>query len=147
MRTRNPLLLTVPGRASLLGDPALAKMVADATDRDGSSMTSLVPQEMTWQEKESGLYVALSAIALPAFARILRRRTLHGRDFVLISASDGVELRFSCAEEASWEVSDDGASVRLTRELAERMIDALAEPHERYAWPELHSFELAVLPA
>jgi suppressor of fused len=147
MRTRNPLLLTVPGRASLLGDPALAKMVADATDREGSSMTSLVPQEMTWREKESGLHVALSAIALPAFARILRGRTLHGREFVLISASDGAELRFSCAEEASWEVSDDGASVRLTRKLAERMIDALAEPHDRYAWPELRRFELAVLPA
>jgi hypothetical protein len=44
-------------------------------------------------------------------------------------------------------VSDDGASVRLTRKLAERMIDALAEPHDRYTWPELRRFELAVLPA
>lgn len=78
IRARNPLLLTEPGRTSLLTDPDFARAVNEGRQRDGSSVGALFGVSVLWRLDQRTIELHLSTEAVPAFVTSMRRRLAHG---------------------------------------------------------------------
>jgi hypothetical protein len=81
----NPLLMTDLSRKSLHEDPATARLIEEVIERDGSSCEELFLDTLDWQKGmlASKPTLTLGAGNTDAIARLIRGRTMHGRNFAL----------------------------------------------------------------
>ena len=139
-----PGLLLDPGRGSALEDPALRAEVQALTAAEGSSQEAAFVTALGWSFDAGSLRVELDVASAPNVVRLLRGRTLHGREFVLV-----------CGEEAALEivpgptyaahVEGDALCLSLTDPLVQLMLAELAGPGV-YTWDEAPGFVLELRP-
>jgi suppressor of fused len=128
LRRRDPLLITVLDRPSLLEDRELRSAAETGVAAEGSSLDDLRVATLSWRWRGRArwrvLVVTLGAGAATALGPALRRKLTHpGATFGVIG--DEGEVRFSVGAGAgdSWRV--DGAAVVV--ELAAASVEALAD--------------------
>ncbi len=81
LRSSAPLLVTDLSRASILSDAETAATVGDAIEREGSSMAGIHSDDLDWSISGDRAEIALGAIAVPRFLRMLRGRLPFDRPF------------------------------------------------------------------
>lgn len=145
MRERDPFLLTVLERDSILDDPAVAAKVQEGRARDGSSQGGSFVSRLEWTAEPDSLHIVIGAVAVGDLLRLLEGRTRFGRPFYL-----------SGPEQQAWVHPHEGAfgwSVDDEDELALKLppgaVDALSRlPVRRgdYTFPELPGMRLTIEP-
>jgi len=107
----NPLLITDLARRSLRDDPAIAKLIDESIERDGSSCEELYVDELGWKKGmlASKWTLTLGAGATESIARLIRGRTAHGRPFALHGPGRSVVILPD--DQSSVEADDDGILV------------------------------------
>jgi hypothetical protein len=147
---RDPLLITDLARTSLLNDPGLAQVIRERTEAEGSTCWGVFHDSVRWKVRKhkdgEHAELAVGASIVPAVGRLLRGRTLHGRDFHLHGKHGAVLVR--PARRASWRVkAKEELIVSLTAEQA-RTIQAELQPvRGTYRWPAPAKFQLKVVPS
>jgi hypothetical protein len=139
LREVSPSYTFAPTRSSLLDDPARAPAIRARAAREGSELSAIVPETLSFHE-EGGRFVVrlgpadMAAEGLPSF---LRGRTRLGRPFTLRGREQSVELRGGT--ESGTSLEGDTLVVTLdgkTREALEAGI-ASAPLGEAWSFPGL----------
>ena len=126
---RSPLLVTDLQRRSILADEEIAKQVATATEREGSSMSDLFAPIVEWSEVqilEKRTRIVIDGLTARQLVPQLRGRLLHDRPLLLCGQTDQARsvVAFRHAEKPSIAVDDAGY---LVVTLSRAMIDELRE--------------------
>jgi hypothetical protein len=84
MRTRDPLLIAAPHRASLMDDDDFSARVAEGIERDGSSMGGKLGVDVMWFEQGGELQIHLSHDAIAWVEHGVRHRLPYGAPMALV---------------------------------------------------------------
>jgi len=128
LRRRDPLLVTVLDRPSLLEDPELRSAAETGVAAEGSSLDDLRVATLSWKWRGRGkwrvLAVTMGAGAATALGPALRRRLTHP-DATFAVVGDEGELRFSvdAGSGDSWRLDGDTVVVELAPTSVEPMAD------------------------
>jgi hypothetical protein len=82
---RMPLWITDLHRASLLEDPALALLLQQGSEREGSSTAVLFVETLDWREEGEAVVLVLGAGQVPNLLELLPLRLQHGHPLTLVS--------------------------------------------------------------
>ncbi len=85
LEPRMPLWITDLHRASLLEDPALAQLLQQGSEREGSSTAVLFVETLDWREEGEGIVLVLGAGQVPSLLDLLPLRLGHGNPLTLVS--------------------------------------------------------------
>jgi len=152
MAASNRLLVTDLGRRSILADAAIARTVAERTEREGSSLGYLYLATVRWERKGffgKGVRLTLDTLGAAGVIRQLRGRLLHERDLILKGKGGEAAnaIRFIPGEKPSIDIDREGfLTVALSPALAREMTESLRPQRGTYRWEALKDFELVVLP-
>jgi len=153
LKATTPLLLTDLERPSLLADPKTAAAIAEATERDGSSMAELLVSTAHWTRKgllSKRTRLTMNTLAVTGFIRQLRGRLLHGRKLLVVGQGGKPEnvAAFEPGEKPSIAVAADGGYlvVSLPATIAREMLEKLRPKTGVYEWPSFDGFEIEVVP-
>jgi suppressor of fused len=126
LRRRDPWLVTVLDRPSLLEDAELRSAAETGVAAEGSSLDDLRVATLSWRwrgrAKWRVLVVTLGAGAATALGPALRRKLTHP-DAAFTVIGDDAEVRFSVGAADRWHV--DGTTVAV--ELAPASVEPLAD--------------------
>jgi hypothetical protein len=144
----NPLLVTDLKRRSILDDPEKAEAIRRRIEREGSSTDYLYGDVVRWRlvqrDGAPAVTATVGALIVPRLLRLLRGRTLHGREFTVVGREQG--LRFVPGVRSGWKADADVLTVRLSPALAEQMRSTLWAKRGAYEW-DLKGFRLTVVPS
>src|SRR5262249_42309522 len=106
LKAANQLLVTDLERKSLLTDSKTAAAIAEATEREGSSMGELLAPTARWHRKGmlgKRTHLTLNTLAVSGFLKQLRGRLLHGRSLLVVGQGGKAEnvAAFEPAEKPS----------------------------------------------
>jgi hypothetical protein len=136
-----PLLTTDLARKSILDDASRALRARAAAE--GSSLGVLFGPFVQWTATEGGARLTISVRCVDDLLRMLKKRTLFGRDFHLFSRDAGVHV--IPGESPRFREPDGGPELVLDRATAEAMRATLERKRGTYAWPALAGFVLEVI--
>jgi hypothetical protein len=138
-----PLLTTDLARTSILDDPSRAQALRTRAAEEGSSLGVVFATWVQWSAVEGGARLTLSVRCVDDLLRMLKGRTLFGRDFHLVSREAGVHV--IPGEQPGFREPDGGPELVLDRATAEAMRTTLEPKRGTYAWPALPGFTLEVI--
>ncbi len=148
----DPLLITALARKSILADPQTARVVAERTERDGSSLGELFITTARW--KRIGLLgkairLTVDAHGATSLIRQLRGRLPHRRPLLLTGRGGQAEnvTAFKPDDASSTSITTEGfLAVSLTPSAAREMSEGLLPKRGLYRWEALKNFEIEVVP-
>lgn len=129
MQLSNPLLITDLARRSMLADPRTSKLVAEGTDRDGSSSAACHTYEawFSMNDKDnsaSQTVITLGASTISEFCALLSGRVPFNREFQVFGADQSMRFvpseRFHVTLTASDELCVH-VPARMARDLAAKL--------------------------
>jgi suppressor of fused len=135
IRQSNRLLITDLSRGSVLGDGDVARLVSERMAAEGSSMSAIHVDRLGLESSNHGLKVELGALAAERLLRMLRGRSLHGREFFV--SGEGRVLRCNVASDSGWHVDGAEATVHLTVEAADAFVRTFRPEVGEYVVPGL----------
>ncbi len=141
---RNPLLVTYPGRGSLLADADFAKACKKGARTDGSSHGSSFASVVRWDRLGTGLEITVGAIAVRDLLRMLRLRLPYNRTFKLVGR--GVSVVFAPGLAPGSKVEGSELVLAVPWDAASMMAETLETKRGRYEWPGLDGVTLIVEP-
>jgi suppressor of fused-like protein len=152
--TTSPLMVTDLARRSILLDPEVARAVADATERDGSSLAELLVSTVRWERSDDPddehTRLVIDALGVSGLIKQLRGRTLHRRPLLVIGKGGAPEniVSFRPADSAAIGVSDPSGilAVWLPPDAAREMSDGLRPQRGIYRWDAVPHLEVEVVP-
>ncbi len=165
VRGRDPLLVTDLDRASLLGDPSVARAVREATEREGSSQGLAMVARLDWWEEGgeeaapvssepvapgagssvvTGVELVVGATAVASLLRMARGRIPYGREFELLGPTKAVLFR--PASSAAWSGEAEELVVDVSPALAQELRATLEPRRGLYASATLPGFRIRVKP-
>jgi hypothetical protein len=134
-----PLLVTDLGRSSVLDDPAVAAVIRERVDREGSSEDLTFAGELKVDAADGQLRVELGALYAATLPRAMRGRIRHGRRYELRGREAALQLEPGDAP--GYRLEDRDLVLELTpalaSEIAEALRDALAGTYRFAVWPRL----------
>lgn len=92
LEPRMPLWITDLHRASLLDDPALAALLQQGSDREGSSTAVLFVETLDWREEDEAVVLVLGAGQVPNLLELLPLRLQHGNPLTVVSRQHAWEF-------------------------------------------------------
>ena len=132
---RDPMMVTDLHRKSILSDPARAAELRARVEKEGSSLGGVFVAHATFAGKGDEITLELGAGAVDDVVRLLKGRTLFGREFFV--KGDAAVIWVRPAEESSVAIVRDQLVIRLTREDAEGLRSTLKTAAGRYELPSL----------
>jgi hypothetical protein len=148
MMESSPLLVTDLARSSILADPKTASLVAERTEREGSSMGELYASVVRWSASETTTRVTLGALAAAGLKKQLRGRLLHRKPLLVIGAGGEATnvIVIEPAETPSITIAAEGGylQISLPPSLAREMSDTLRAERGTYRWESLPNLVIRV---
>jgi len=141
---RNKMLVTYPGRSSMMTDPEFAKACRKGARRDGSSHGSSFASVVSWEKVGDGVEITVGAIAVPDLLRMLRLRLPYNRTFKLVGRRSSVV--FVPGLGAGWQPDGVELILSVPWDAAGAMAEDLEPKRGRYEWPGLEGVTIIVEP-
>lgn len=142
----NPLMVSDLARRSFMDDPAIANLVQQGIESEGSSCGTLyVGDSEIGTEDSSPTTRALTFKLLPkdfaSVRRLIAGRLLHGRQLTLVSQESSMLLM--PADKSAWDDEEDGYVVRMSPNLVRDVLKALDAGKPRASFSDLQDFVIA----
>jgi hypothetical protein len=133
---RNPLLVTLLDRRSVLDDPTMAEWVREQSLKDGSSCRTLyvVDVEIS-QQRGSEMAITIPQKDLARVSRVLAGRLKHNHELVLVCPESSITL--VPASESQCRNDDHGIFVYMSPKLVDEVIVALGKEQPHCTFEEL----------
>jgi hypothetical protein len=112
LEPRMPLWITDLHRASLLDDPALAQLLQQGSEREGSSTAVLFVETLDWREEGESVVLVLGAGQVLNVLELLPLRLAHGHPLTIVSRER--EWEFAPGEEDAVRGVADGMRCTLS---------------------------------
>jgi hypothetical protein len=139
---RDPLLVTDLHRASILADPARAAELRARVEQEGSSLGGVFVAHATFAGRGDQVTLELGGAAVDDLLRLLKGRTLFGREFFV--KGDAAVIWVRPAEDSSVAIVRDQLVIRLTTADAEKVRATLKTAAGRYILPSLRNLIIEV---
>ena len=141
---RNRLLVTYPGRGSLMADEAFVAACKKGARNDGSSHGSSFASAVKWERIGDELEITVGAIAVRDLLRMLRLRLPYNRTFKLVGRRSSVVFAPGLAP--GWKAEGSELVLAVPWDAASMMAEILRAERGRYEWPGLGAVTLVVEP-
>lgn len=141
---RNELLVTYPGRSSMMSDPEFARACKKGARRDGSSHGSSFASVVRWAKVGEGVEITVGAIAVPDLLRMLRLRLPYNRTFKLVGRR--ASIVFVPGLGSGWQPDGVELVLSVPWDAAGAMAEELEPKRGRYEWPGLDGVTIVVEP-
>ena len=142
-----PMLVTDPQRRSLLDEPERAAELRRRVVRDGSSLGGVFVAHARCKRGATAgaIELELGAAAVDDLVRLVRGRTLYGREFFL--KSDEALIWVRAEERATAELDGETLELGLDRAAAEELARTVKPARGTYQLNALREFALRVVPS
>ncbi len=144
LAARDPLMLTSLDRPSLLADPRTRAVIAERTEREGSSSAASFTTQLAYLQQEEGVTLQVGAIAVEDLVALLEGRIPFDRDFSLMGR--GTIVSFRPAETAGFGIDTMELAIDTTPDLAREIVEVVKPARGVYRFSTFPQLVIEILP-